>query len=572
MRFTKLLIPTLREVPADAEIISHQLMLRAGLIRKLAAGIYTWLPVGLRVLRRIENIVREEMNRAGAQEVLMSGVLPAELWQESLRWDQYGPELLRLKDRHERDFCLGPTHEEAITDLIRREIRSYKQLPANFYQIQMKFRDEIRPRFGVMRAREFLMKDAYSFHLTQESLVETYRQMHETYTRIFSRLGLRFRAVLADTGNIGGSGSQEFHVLAETGEDRIAYADGGDYAANVEMAEALPPAGERPAPRAPMGVVNTPDVHTIEALSAFLNVPASQTVKTLIVDAAEGGVVALVLRGDHELNAVKAAKLDGVASPLRMAEPAVIRQYVGCDVGSIGPVGLKCPVLVDRAAAALADFVCGANEDGKHLTGVNWGRDCPEPLAVDIRNVVEGDPSPDGKGTLKITRGIEVGHIFQLGTKYSKAMKATCLDEKGKAVEMIMGCYGIGVSRLVAAAIEQNHDERGIIWPEAIAPFTVALVPVSMHKSERLRLAVEELYGRLCAAGIDVLLDDRQDRLGVMLNDIELLGIPHRLVLSDRGLDAGTVEYQGRRDSAKQDLPLASIVEFLRVRIAAALA
>jgi prolyl-tRNA synthetase len=572
MRFTKLLIPTLREVPADAEIISHQLMLRAGLIRKLAAGIYTWLPVGLRVLRRIENIVREEMNRAGAQEVLMSGVLPAELWQESLRWEQYGPELLRLKDRHERDFCLGPTHEEAITDLIRREIRSYKQLPANFYQIQMKFRDEIRPRFGVMRAREFLMKDAYSFHLTQESLVETYRQMHETYTRIFSRLGLRFRAVLADTGNIGGSGSHEFHVLAETGEDRIAYSDGGDYAANVEMAEALPPAGERPAPRAPMGVVNTPDVHTIEQLSAFLDVPASQTVKTLIVDAAEGGVVALVLRGDHELNAVKAAKLDGIASPLRMADPAVVRRHVGCDVGSIGPVGLACPVLVDRAAAALADFVCGANEDGKHLTGVNWGRDCPEPLAVDIRNVVEGDPSPDGKGTLKITRGIEVGHIFQLGTKYSKAMKATCLDEKGKAVEMIMGCYGIGVSRLVAAAIEQNHDERGIIWPEAIAPFTVALVPVSMHKSERLRLAVEELYGRLCAAGIDVLLDDRQDRLGVMLNDIELLGIPHRLVLSDRGLDAGTVEYQGRRDTAKQDLPLASIAEFLRARIAAALA
>ncbi len=572
MRFTKLLIPTLREVPADAEIISHQLMLRAGLIRKLAAGIYTWLPVGLRVLRRIENIVREEMNRAGAQEVLMSGVLPAELWQESLRWDQYGPELLRLKDRHERDFCLGPTHEEVITDLIRREIRSYKQLPANFYQIQMKFRDEIRPRFGVMRAREFLMKDAYSFHLTQESLVETYQQMHETYSRIFLRLGLRFRAVLADTGNIGGSGSQEFHVLAETGEDRIAYSDSGEYAANVEMAEALAPAGARPAPGAPMGVVNTPDVHTIEALSAFLNVPASQTVKTLIVDAAEGGVVALVLRGDHELNAVKAAKLDGVASPLRMAEPVIIRRYVGCDVGSIGPVGLKCPVLVDRAAAVLADFVCGANEDGKHLIGVNWARDCPEPLAVDIRNVVEGDPSPDGKGSLKITRGIEVGHIFQLGTKYSKAMKATCLDEKGRAAEMIMGCYGIGVSRLVAAAIEQNHDERGIIWPEAIAPFTVALVPVSMHKSERLRLAVEELHGRLCAAGIDVLFDDRQDRLGVMLNDIELLGIPHRLVLSDRGLDAGTVEYQGRRDSAKQDLPLDSIVAFLQGRIAAALA
>ncbi|MCG3203007.1 MAG: Proline--tRNA ligase [Gammaproteobacteria bacterium] len=570
MRFTKLLIPTLREVPADAEIISHQLMLRAGLIRKLAAGIYTWLPLGLRVLRKIENIVREEMNRAGAQEVLMSGVLPAELWQESSRWDQYGPELLRLKDRHERDFCLGPTHEEVITDLVRREIRSYKQLPANFYQIQMKFRDEIRPRFGVMRAREFLMKDAYSFHLTQESLTDTYQEMHQTYTRIFSRLGLRFRAVLADTGNIGGSGSQEFHVLAETGEDRIAYSDASDYAANVEMAEALAPARPRPAPGIPMGVVNTPDVHTIEALSVFLNVPAEQTVKTLIVDAAEGGVLALVLRGDHELNAVKAAKLAGVASPLRMADPAVIRQHVGCDVGSIGPVGLKCPVRVDRAAAVLADFVCGANEDGKHLTGVNWGRDCPEPLPVDIRNVVEGDPSPDGKGTLRMTRGIEVGHIFQLGTKYSKAMKATCLDEKGRAVEMIMGCYGIGVSRLVAAAIEQSHDERGIIWPEAIAPFTVALVPVSMQKSERLRLVVEELYGRLCAGGIEVLFDDRQERLGVMLNDIELLGIPHRLVLSDRGLDAGTVEYQGRRDIARQDLPLVSIVEYLQGRIASA--
>jgi prolyl-tRNA synthetase len=570
MRFSRLLIPTLREVPADAEIISHQLMMRAGMIRKLAAGIYTWLPLGLRVLRKIESIVREEMDRAGAQELLMSGVQPAELWQESTRWDAYGPELLRLKDRHERDFCLGPTHEEVITDLIRREIRSYKQLPVNFYQIQTKFRDEIRPRFGVMRAREFLMKDAYSFHVTEGSLRETYQLMYDTYTCIFERLGLKFRAVLADPGNIGGSGSHEFHVLAETGEDRIAYCDSSDYAANIEMAEALPPATARPAPTHAMGIVNTPNVHTINELASFLDVPVEQTVKTLIVDGAEGDVVALVLRGDHELNAIKAAKLPQVASPLRMADAAAIRRSLGCDPGSIGPVGLQCTLLVDRAAAVVADFVCGANEDGKHLIGVNWGRDCPEPTAVDIRNVVDGDPSPDGGGTLRIARGIEVGHIFQLGTKYSREMRATVLDERGKSVEMIMGCYGIGVSRLVAAAIEQNNDERGIIWPEAIAPFTAALVPVSMHKSERLRLAVDDLYRRLTDAGIEVLLDDRQERLGVMLNDIELIGIPHRVVLSDRGLDAGTAEYQGRRDTEKHDIPLAAVPEFLRGRIAAA--
>ena len=569
MRFSRLLVPTLRELPADAEIMSHQLMLRAGMIRKLAAGIYTWLPLGLRVLRKIETIVREEMDCAGAQEMLMSSVQPAELWQESTRWDAYGPELLRLKDRHERDFCLGPTHEEVITDLIRREIRSYKQLPANFYQIQWKFRDEIRPRFGVMRAREFLMKDAYSFHLTEQSLRATYQQMYETYARIFTRLGLQFRAVQADTGNIGGSTSHEFHVLADTGEDRIAYSTDSDYAANVDMAEALAPVANRPEAAESMGIVNTPGVHTIEQLCAFLNVSAERTAKTLIVEGRDGSVVALVLRGDHELNPVKAAKLIRIFAPLRLADAATIRREIGADPGSIGPVGLRCPVVADRSAAALADFLCGANEDGKHLMGVNWGRDCPEPIVVDIRNVVDGDPSPDGHGTLKIVRGIEVGHIFQLGTKYSKAMKATCLDEKGKALDMIMGCYGIGVSRLVAAAIEQNHDERGIIWPEAIAPYTVALVPVTMHKSERLRLAVEDLYQKLLHAGVEILLDDRQERLGVMLTDIELIGIPHRLVLSDRGLDAGTVEYQARREAQKQDIPLASAVDFLCEKIAA---
>ena len=563
MRISNLLIPTLRELPADAEIVSHQLMLRAGMIRRSAAGIYTWLPLGLKVLRKVEWIVREEMDRAGAQEVLMSGVQPAELWVESGRWDKYGPELLRFKDRHQRDFCLGPTHEEMITDLIRREIRSYKQLPANFYQIQTKFRDEIRPRFGIMRAREFLMKDAYSFHLTETSLAETYQQMYETYTRIFTRLGLEFRAVRADTGNIGGSGSHEFHVLAETGEDRIAYSDGGDYAANVELAEAVAPSERRPAPAESMGVVNTPGVHSIDELCAFLDMRAERTIKTLIVEGAESGVVALVLRGDYELNAVKADKLPQVASPLRFADAARIRREIGCDPGSIGPVGLKCPVIADRSAIAIADFVCGANEDGKHLTGVNWGRDLPEADVADIRNAVAGDPSPEGGGRLKIAHGIEVGHIFQLGTKYSHAMKATCLDETGRSHDLIMGCYGIGVSRLVAAAIEQNHDDKGIIWPESIAPYTVALAPISMHKSERLRQEVERIYEALKAAGVDVLLYDRNERTGVMFTDLELIGIPHRLVLSDRGLDAGTAEYRGRRDAESRHIPLAEVIPFI---------
>lgn len=570
MRLSRLLVPTLRELPADAEIISHQMMMRAGMIRRLSAGIYTWLPLGLRVMRKIENIVREEMNQAGAQEVLMSSVQPADLWQESRRWDAYGPELLRFRDRHERDFCLGPTHEEVITDLVRREIRSYKQLPLNLYQIQMKFRDEIRPRFGVMRAREFLMKDAYSFHLSEESLRETYEDMYRTYSRIFTRLGLRFRAVRADTGNIGGYASHEFHVLAETGEDRIAYSTEGNYAANVELAEAAPAAHARPPPGESLGIVNTPGIQTIEDLCAFLDVPPARTVKTLIVEGREEGVVALVLRGDHELNAMKAAKRPEVFAPLRFADAATVRKAIGCDVGSIGPLGLNCPVIVDRDAAVLADFVCGANEDDKHLTGVNWERDCPLPTLADIRNVVDGDRDPLGHGTLRVARGIEVGHIFQLGTRYSRAMKATCLDENGKSLDLIMGCYGIGVSRLVAAAIEQNHDERGIIWPDAIAPFSVALVPVNAHKSERLRLAAEKLYAELAATGVEVLFDDRQERLGVMLTDIELMGIPHRLVMGDRGLDAGNIEYEGRRDGVKENIAIATAVTLIRDKLTAA--
>ncbi len=569
MRTSRLLLATLKETPADAEVISHKLMLRAGMMRKLAAGLYTWLPLGLRVLRKVERIVREEMDRAGSQEVLMPAVQPAELWQESGRWEQMGAEMLRLKDRHQREFCFGPTHEEVITDLIRNELRSYKQLPANFYQVQTKFRDERRPRFGVMRAREFLMKDAYSFHIDHGSLEETYRVMHEAYCRIFDRIGLTYRPVLADTGAIGGSGSHEFHVLADSGEDAIAFSDGSDYAANVEMAEALAPAEPRPAPGAAMATVDTPNQHTIDEVSTFLGVPATQTLKTLVVKGTETPVVALVLRGDHELNAIKAAKLPAVADPLEMAADADIRAAVGCGVGSIGPVGLTIPVIVDRSAAAVADFVCGANVDGKHLTGVNWGRDLPEPEIADIRNVVAGDPSPDGKGTLAIARGIEVGHIFQLGDKYSRAMNATVLDESGQAVIMSMGCYGIGVSRVVAAAIEQNNDEKGIIWPQAIAPYQVALLPMNMHKSQRLREAAEALYEELTAAGIEVLFDDRKERPGVMFADMELIGIPYRLVLGERGLDNGEVEYKGRRDSDSQNLPLAEIVAILKEKLAA---
>jgi prolyl-tRNA synthetase len=571
MRTTNLLLATVKEVPADAEIVSHQLMLRAGLIRRLASGLYTWLPLGLRVLHKVEAIVRDEMDRAGAQEVLMPAVQPAELWQESGRWDLYGPELLRLRDRHQRHFCFGPTHEEVITDLFRREYNSYKQLPVNLYQIQTKFRDEIRPRFGVMRAREFLMKDAYSFHMDAASLQATYEQMYATYSRIFERLGLEFRAVAADTGAIGGSSSHEFHVLADSGEDAIAFSSGGDYAANVELAEAVAPSGSRPAPAEELRVVDTPNARTIQNLVEQFGQPIERTVKTLVVAASEetdADLVALLVRGDHELNAVKAEKLVEVASPLRFATEAEIREAVGAGPGSLGPVELSLPFVVDRSVAVLADFSAGANTDGKHHFGINWGRDLPEPFRVaDIRNVVEGDPSPDGRGSLSIVRGIEVGHIFQLGTKYSEAMGASVLDENGRNVTVTMGCYGIGVSRIVAAAIEQNHDNHGIIWPDPIAPYQVALVAINMHKSQRLRGAADRLYQDLLEAGIETLFDDRSARPGVMFADMELIGIPHRVVISERGLDAGTLEYRGRCDSESTQIPSSEILTFLRDKL-----
>jgi prolyl-tRNA synthetase len=574
MRASQYLLPTLKETPADASVVSHQLMLRAGMIRKLASGLYNWLPLGLRVLRKVERIVREEMDKSGAQEVLMPVVQPAELWQESKRWEQYGPELLRLRDRHDNSFCLGPTHEEVITDLIRNEISSYKQLPANFYQIQTKFRDEIRPRFGLMRAREFLMKDAYSFHSSQASLQETYDVMHATYTAIFTRLGLDFRPVLADTGSIGGKSSHEFHVLAESGEDAIAISDTSDYAANVEKAEAIAPVGECPVAKQTMQTVATPNQRSIAEVSAFLGVAATQMVKTLVVladteESKPAQLVALVLRGDHALNEIKAEKLSGVKAPLTMASDAQIEAVVGCKAGSIGPVGLSIPVIVDCSAAQLADFVCGANKDDFHLTGVNWQRDVALTRVEDIRNVVAGDASPDGKGTLVIKRGIEVGHIFQLGTKYSEALKATYLDDQGKEQIMIMGCYGIGVSRVVAAAIEQNNDERGILWPEAIAPFHVALIPVNKHKSPEVAEACEKLYAELQSAGFEVLyMDEDKARLGVMLADVELIGIPHRIVVGDRGLQEGQVEYRHRRASDNEMLPIAQLVSELKQRSA----
>jgi len=565
MRTSKLLLATVKETPADAEVVSHKLMLRAGMIRSLARGLYTWLPMGLRVLHKVENIVREEMDRAGAQEVLMPAVQPAELWQESGRWEQYGPELLRLKDRHQRDFCIGPTHEEVITDLIRRELKSYRQLPANFYQIQTKFRDEIRPRFGIMRAREFLMKDAYSFHTDAQSLQETYRLMYDTYARIFTRIGLQFRAVAADTGAIGGQASHEFHVLADSGEDAIALCDRCDYAANLELAAALPPLGKRAAPGAAMTTVDTPNAHTIEEVSRFLKVPPERTIKTLLVRGT-GGVVALVLRGDHELNVVKAQRLPQVAKPLELVTPGEVEIAAGCEPGSIGPVGLTITVVADESAARLADFVCGANVNGKHLLNVNWGRDVAEPVVADIRNAVAGDPCPtDGcQGKLSIRRGIEVGHVFQLDTKYSEAMKATVLDEGGRAVVMPMGCYGIGVSRVVAAAIEQNHDANGIIWPAPIAPFTVAIVPIGYQKSDAVRSTVDKLYDDLAGAGIDVLLDDRDERPGVMFADIDLIGIPHRLVIGDKGIAKHVAEYKGRRDGKSREIPLATVVSDVR--------
>ncbi|MCW8910723.1 MAG: proline--tRNA ligase [Gammaproteobacteria bacterium] len=565
MRVSKYPLSTVKETPADAEIISHQLMLRAGLIRRLASGMYTWLPLGYRILRKVENIIREEMDRTGALEVLMPAVQPAELWQESGRWEQYGPELLRFNDRHNREFCFGPTHEEIITDLARRELSSYKQLPLTWYQIQTKFRDEIRPRFGIMRSREFLMKDAYSFHANQESLQETYDTMHAAYSRIFKRLGLNFRPVMADSGSIGGNSSHEFHVLADSGEDAIAFASDSDYAANVEKAEAVAPQSERPAASAEMTSVDTPKQHSIEEVSAFLRVDASQCLKTLLVEGeAEGSVIALILRGDHELNEIKAEQLEQVKSPLRFASEEQVKATAGCAPGSVGPVGLKITVIADHTAANTANFICGANEDNKHLQNVNWGRDLAEPITADIRNVVNGDISPDGKGTLSIVRGIEVGHIFQLGDKYSKALNATVLDENGAKQIMTMGCYGIGVSRVVAAAIEQNNDENGIIWPQSIAPFDVALAPINMQKSERLKAAAEKLYDDLTAAGVEVLMFDQKERLGSMLANIELIGIPHRLVLGERGLDANTIEYKGRRDTDKQDIALDTVIEHIK--------
>jgi prolyl-tRNA synthetase len=571
MRTSNFPLQTLKEVPADAEIASHRLMMRAGLIRKLAAGLYNWLPLGLRVLRKVENIVREEMDRSGALEVLMPAIQPAELWQESGRWEKYGPELLRLKDRHHREFCFGPTHEEIITDLARSELRSYRQLPINYYQIQTKFRDEIRPRFGVMRAREFLMKDAYSFHVDQASLQQTYDLMHATYCRIFDRCGLDFRPVAADTGSIGGSGSHEFHVLADSGEDAIAFSSESDYAANVELAEALAPAAAPAASTRGMELTETPDARTIAELVEQFDQPIEKTVKTLIVLAAEdvdAELVALLIRGDHELNQVKAEKLPVVASPLEMASEEQIRAAVGAGPGSLGPIGLELPMIVDRAAAAASDFSAGANHDGQHYFGINWGRDLPLPEVADIRNVVEGDPSPDGQGTLTIARGVEVGHIFQLGQKYSEALNATVLDENGRQVTMTMGCYGIGVSRVVAAAIEQHYDEQGIVWPTAIAPFSLALIPMQMKKSARVRAAADKLYAELVDAGIDVLFDDRDARPGVMFADMELIGIPHRVVVGERGLDKGEIEYRGRKDSDNRMLPIDGFVDFIRDRIA----
>jgi prolyl-tRNA synthetase len=567
MRLSQNPISTLKEVPADAEVISHRLMLRTGMIRRLAAGLYVWLPLGLRTLRKVERIVREEMDRAGALEVSMPTVQPAELWKESGRWTKYGPELLRFKDRHDREFCYGPTHEEVITDIARRELRSYKQLPVNFYQIQSKFRDEIRPRFGVMRAREFLMKDAYSFHIDQASLAQGYRLMFDAYSRIFTRIGLNFRAVQADGGSIGGSTTQEFHVLADSGEDAIAFSDADDYAANLEMAATIAPTAPRAAAAEPLTKIPTPNARTIAELAAQLGVDPARCVKTLLVDGSDGGVVALLIRGDHELNAVKSQRLPGVANPLRMASGDRVRKATGTEPGFIGPVGFAGPIYVDHAAAHLADFICGANEKDMHFRGANWGRDLAEPQAVDIRNAQRGDPSPSGCGTLEIARGIEVGHIFQLGQLYSTAMNASVLDEQGKAVTMFMGCYGIGVTRIVAAAIEQSHDDNGIIWPEAIAPYQVVLVPINYQKSARVQETADALYQQFNAAGIDVLLDDRDARPGVKFADSELMGIPHRIVIGERGLAAGNLEYRHRRETESTEISAQDPVGYIRHKL-----
>lgn len=563
MRTSQYLLSTLKETPTDAEVVSHQLMLRAGMIRKLAAGLYTWLPTGVRVLKKVENIVREEMNKSGAIEVVMPVVQPADLWQESQRWEQYGPELLRFTDRGDRPFVLGPTHEEVITDLARRELSSYKQLPINLYQIQTKFRDEVRPRFGVMRSREFIMKDGYSFHLDRESLQQTYDVMHQTYCNIFNRLGLDFRPVQADNGSIGGNGSHEFQVLADSGEDDIVFSTESDYAANIEMAEAVA-LGERQAATEELRIVDTPNAKTIATLVEQFNLPIEKTVKTLIVKGAEEGkLVALLVRGDHELNEVKAEKLPQVASPLTFATEEEIRAAVGAGPGSLGPLNLPLEIVIDRTVANMSDFGAGANIDGKHYFGINWDRDLPTPQIADIRNVVEGDPSPCGKGTLLIKRGIEVGHIFQLGKKYSEAMKATVQGEDGKPQTMIMGCYGIGITRVVAAAIEQSHDERGIIWSDTLAPFQVAIVPMNMHKSAAVQQYAEELYQTLLAQGVEVLFDDRKERPGVMFADMELIGIPHMIVIGEKNLEKGEIEYKSRRSGEKQMVDKQQLVKFI---------
>ncbi|MCF6434058.1 proline--tRNA ligase [Pseudoalteromonas sp. MMG022] len=572
MRTSQYILATLKETPSDAEIISHQLMLRAGMIRKLASGLYTWLPSGLKVLRKVEQVVREEMNKAGAIEMLMPVIQPADLWQESGRWEQFGPELLRINDRHNRPFALGPTHEEVITDFVRKEISSYKQLPLTLYQVQTKVRDEVRPRFGVMRAREFTMKDAYSFHLTEECLAQTYQRMHQAYCNIFERLGLDYRPVIADTGSIGGSVSHEFHVLAESGEDAIAFSTESDYAANIEKAEALAPTEARPEPSKELNTFATPEAKTIADLKAQHGVKPHRGVKTLIVYGApdeneQRGLVALILRGDHELNELKAEKHPLVDSPLEMAKEEDIFTAIGARPGSLGPVGLKMPIVVDRSAAVMADFVAGANKDGEHYSGINWDRDVAEYDVFDLRNVVEGDPSPCGKGTLQIKRGIEVGHIFQLGTKYSEAMNAGVLGENGKNQIMTMGCYGVGVSRIVAAAIEQNNDDYGIKWPTALAPFELAIVPMNMHKSHRIPDIAERLYSEFTAAGIDVLFDDRKERPGVMFNDMELLGVPFTLVIGERNLDNNQVELKNRRTGEKLMLDIDQAVEAITAQI-----
>ncbi|WP_350306768.1 proline--tRNA ligase [Photorhabdus viridis] len=570
MRTSQYLLSTLKETPADAEVVSHKLMLRAGMIRKLASGLYNWMPTGVRVLKKVEKIVREEMNNAGAIEISMPVVQPADLWQESGRWEQYGPELLRFADRGDRPFVLGPTHEEVVTDLIRNEVSSYKQLPLTLFQIQTKFRDEVRPRFGIMRSREFLMKDAYSFHTTQESLQETYDNMYEAYSKIFTRIGLDFRAVLADTGSIGGSASHEFQVLAASGEDDIVFSTESNYAANIELAEAVAPAYDRATPTEEMYLVDTPNAKTIAELVEQFNLPVEKTVKTLMVHAAEDTghkLIALLVRGDHELNEIKAEKLSLVASPLTFATEEEIRAIIGAGPGSLGPVNLPIPVIIDRSVAVMSDFGAGANIDDKHYFGINWERDLPIPTVADIRNVVEGDTSPDGKGTLLIKRGIEVGHIFQLGTKYSDAMKATVQGEDGHNQTVTMGCYGIGVTRIVAAAIEQNHDDRGIIWPDAIAPFQVAILPMNMHKSYRVKEVAEKLYADLRTSGIDVIFDDRKERPGVMFADMELIGVPHTIVIGDRNLDNGEVEYKYRRNDEKQILKLDNVADYLKQQL-----